>query len=333
MYNFKKAIKKISIVCLALLLVFSVACASDTEDAGKATSKPTEKATATAAVTQSAKPSASEKATEAPSDEPTENPEPTEAPKPTVAPEPIPEFSDAMKGKPFEEKYYNSLYVIFEEDFDDDDDWTSEGLAYSQSSLDPSIEIWDEQLCINSLDGEDAGQWARYVLTGVFDFEEYNQIEISMDVMTDGKGCSGTSIGMFTSTYIPDGIRPGSGFWFSPATTKTVAFNGLSSVSKGGWSGGFFSTEAPEDFATMKQLTVVVNEDMITYYMTVESGEKAMIARVVMEDAALVIYNAEGTEIFRGEHDSEKYDWTGTDLSIFSHFCYTTVDNLIIRGY
>ena len=91
--------------------------------------------------------------------------------------------------------------------------------------------------------------------------------------------------------------------------------------------------EAPEDFAIMKHLTIVVNEDRITFYMTTTSGEMVMIAKVVLEEAAIVIYNKDGAEIFRGEHDSKKFGWIGTEFSIFSHFSLTAVDNLLIRGY
>ena len=322
MKSFKKTIKKISIVGLILMMFVCASCGDDS--VSQSTSSPTTKATATSVSTQTAAPTKAE--------EPTTTPEATPTSEPTPTPEPLPEFTEDMKGKPFDEAYYDKLFVIFEHDYDDED-WTNGGIAGCQSSKDPSIEVWDEQLRVNSLDGENAGQWARYIIPGVFDFETYSQIEISMDLMTDGNGCIGTSVGLFTSSYIPDGIRSGSGFWFSPSASNTVGFNGLSSVEKGGWPTGFFSVDTPDNFATMKHLTIVVNEDMITIYMTTEAGEKAMIARVVLEDEAIVIYNKDGGEIFKGEHDSEKYGWIGTDFSIFSHFNLTTVDNMIIRGY
>ena len=322
MQTFKSLIKKISIVALILMIFVCASCGNDS--VSQSTSSPTAKATATSVSTQTAAPTKAE--------EPTTTPEATPTSEPTTTPEPVPEFTEDMKGKPFAKELDNKLFVIFEHDYDDED-WTNNGMADCQSSKNPSIEVWDGQLRINSLDGENAQQWARYIIPGVFDFETYSQIEISMDIMTDGIGCIGTSVGLFTSGHIPDGIRSGSGFWFSPSAVNSVGFNGLSSVEKGGWPTGFFTAEAPEDFATMKHLTIVVNEDMITFYMTTTSGEMVMIAKVVLEEAAIVIYNKDGAEIFRGEHDSKKFGWIGTEFSIFSHFSLTAVDNLLIRGY
>ena len=319
----KKFVKSLIVLTLAMIMVLCAACGGDSES--NATTAPTSKASA------SAKPSASptEKATASPAA--TETAEPTPTPEPSPTPEPLPPFSDDMKGKLFDSAIYNRLDTIFEDDFEDED-WTQGGLVLSQESS-PAIEVYDEQLCINSVGGENAESWARYYIPDVFDFETYSQIEVTMDIMTDGGGCSGTSVGVFTSDYIPDGLREGSGFWASPTTKTSFPLNGLSSVPKGGWSSGFFSATAPESFATMKTLAIVVNADMITYYMKTEAGEMAMITKVVMEDAAIVVYDAAGTEIFRGDHDSQKFAWTGTALSIFTHFNYTTVDNLVIRGY
>lgn len=303
------------ITCLCMMLLIITACGADDTQGGKATEAP--------------------KATQSATTVPTATPEPTVTPEPTATPEPTPKrgpLTEDQLNKPFTDDIdQNGIDVLFSDDFESDS-WDNGGEAISQN---PYVDAYDGELHMPSLDGEPADGWVGYAPNIDLDLDFYEQIEITLDFKTESTGAVGGAFGFFVNNVagtIPD--HAGDGLWVALTKTSKIAFLGLTSAQKGGWGtgNGFASTEMTEEgFAEMKKVCFVLTTDKVTGYTVDANGEYVCMFSAEITDSEMILYDGQGTEFFRGEHNPEAA--SGKGFKFFAHYTQATLDNIEIRGY
>lgn len=307
------------IVCMLLLAFVAVACGTDSDGSGtpgNPTAAPT--AIATAVPT-------------APSD-PTATPEPTEKPTPAPTKAPLAEaqldvpFADDLSGT---EELYSQTF--------DDEDWPASGEAIIQKA--DYVEVNGDMLFFTFQNGAYAKSWAAIAFPFELDFETYQQIEISMDLQTNGKIAHKSVFGFFVTNVeskIP--TRAGDGLWITPSSTGKVFFLGQQApgteIGKGGWGNlnGFADVSTVTGFVdTLEKITFVVRKDKVTGYITKSDNSQHKLFSVEIGDEEIVIYDGSGTEAFRGPNDGAFM--RGTGFKIMSHEAITIIDNIMVKAY
>jgi hypothetical protein len=258
-------------------------------------------------------------------------PEPTQVPtpKPTRAPLAAEQldvpFADDMQG--LEELYTQTF---------DDADWNEDGTV---TVVHPDlVEINGEMLFTTFQDGAYKKGWATLAFPFDMDFDVYEQIEISMDLQTNGQIAHKSLFGFFVPdlSKLPD--RTGRGLWITPSCIGKVFFLGQTPVGapidKGHWgkNGGFASVSTVEAFSeVMEKITFVARRDKITGYVTKTDNTQHKLFSVEIGDTELVIYDGNGTEVFRGSNDGEYM--RGYGFKIMSHDAVTIIDNIVVKAY
>lgn len=303
------------LVCLLMIVVLFVACGND-NDVADPTAAPTQNPTVAPTVV--------------PTTEPTQEPDPTEVPtpKPTLAPLTqeqldVP-FSDSLVGV---EELYSQTF--------DDEYWNEDYDVYVQKA--DNMQVMDGMLFAPFQNGAYFKSWAALTLPFDLDFEVYEQIEISMDYMTDGKIAHKSLFAFFVTDQTKIPTKSGDGLWISPSCEGKVFFLGKTPVgtepAKNEWGNpnGFAKVDTITAFAEMEKLTFVVRKDKITGYNTKPDGTLTKLFTAEIFDTEIVIYDGQGTEIYRGSNDAEYM--RGLRFKIMLHEAATVIDNLVVKGY
>lgn len=257
-----------------------------------------------------------------PTKESEETPDPA-TPEPT---ESLPKLDQSQLGKP-----QKDAIVVFE-DYFEDGQYNPEVIMRYQKYYG----IIDDRLYLSYIGVSDewfnAAQSYSPAVYSEFD-DKISQYEYHITFQTSYPDSNkdpwmGCIVGIRVYEPSGDDYKPSdadSGLYLSVTeNTELVLYHGV----PGHWPKGACKINIPVSFKETHKLTIVDAKGLIYYYVDTEAGENTLFMRVDMTGDNLIVYDAEGNEVYKAANNLK--DQTGV-LKLFNHFAKTIVDEVVIK--